>query len=279
VTMGYAGVLGALAGMNEKGVCFSEIGAFSAREELDGTPWIFIARQVIEEAGSLEEGVAIVESAKHTIGYNYQVADGDPEHFGTAEFNPRAAVFETNFACCETFFEDDPKEHEASWTDPDGNVVHYGLPLKHAVMRGDMAFGKRTRELQAADNGPGEPDNDGNPFEGDTYNECHKPMHDMIRAYETGSEYVYPLRGAKVIEAGEPRKIGVEEAMTIAATVAHNTEKLPERDWDVMSVVFAATDLGFWVAYESCDGAGNWRNAPDSGYMHFDAGELLRART
>ncbi len=103
-------------------------------------------------------------------------------------------------------------------------------------------------------------------------------MVDMIRAYESGAEYVYPLRNTKVIEAGRPRKIGVDEALTIAATVAHNTEKLTECDWDVMSVVYAPTDLDFWVAYESCDGAGKWKNAPDSGYVQFNLRDLLRAQ-
>jgi len=275
VTMGYAGVAGALAGMNEKGIAFSEIGAFSTAEELDGTPWVLIARRVLEEADALDAGVRIIQEAHHTIGYNYQVADGDPAHFGSDAFNPRAAAFETNFACCETFFADDPKEHAAAWVGPDGRQVPYGLPLRDAVARGDMAFGQTTRRLQAADNGPGNPDNDGNPLLGSTYLECHKPMYDMIRAYETGAEYRYPLRDTRVVEPGAPRKIGVAEAMTIAATVAHNTEKLADNDWNVMSVVYAPTDLRFWAAYESRDEAGQWWNAPDSGYWEFDLKELV----
>jgi hypothetical protein len=278
VTMDYAGVVGGLAGMNEKGLAFSEIGSFSAREELDGTPWTLLVRQAMEEAANLEEGVRIIEGGRHTLGYNYMLADGDPARFGTPLFKPRAAVFETNFECCETFYEDDPKEHEASWTDPSGKAIHYGLPMTEGVARGDMAYGQRTRALQAADNGPGEPANNGDPLKGSTYIECHKPMVDMIRAYESGAEYVYPLRNTKVIETGKPRKIGVEEALTIAATVAHNTEKLGESDWDVMSIVYAPTDLDFWVAYESCDPAGNWKNAPDSGYVQFNLQDLLNAQ-
>jgi len=100
-------------------------------------------------------------------------------------------------------------------------------------------------------------------------------MHDMIRAYATGVEYVYPLRGTKIIEAGVPRKIGIDEALTIAATVAHNTEKLAESDWNVMSVVYAPTDLEFWVSYESCNDARGWKNAPDSGYLEFNVTALL----
>ena len=277
VTLGYAGVIGGLAGMNEKGLAYAEIGAFSVREELDGTPWTLIVRQIMEEAGTLEEGAGLLQSAKHTLGYNFMLADGDPTHAGTAIFRPRAAVFETNFECCETFYEDDPKEHGARWTDPQGTVIPYGLPIRDGVARGDMAYGGSTRRLQAADNGPGDPANDGDPRKGSTYLECHKPMVDMILAYASGEEYIFPVRGEKVIEAGAPRLMGAEEALTIAATVAHNTEKLAECDWNVMSVVYAPTDLDFWVAYESCDGDSHWKNAPDSGYVRFNLRELLES--
>jgi len=275
VTMGYAGVIGGLAGMNERGIAYSEIGAFSVREELDGTPWTLMVRQAMEEAATLEEGTGIIQHGKHTLGYNFMLADGDPANYNTERFRPRAAVFETNFACCETFYEDDPKEQQAHWIDPQGNVVLYGLPMTEGVARGDMAYGATTRALQAADNGPGDPENDGDPRKGSTYVECHKPMVDMIRAYASGAEYVFAVRNAKVIESGAPRQIGVEEALTIAATVAHNTEKLEECDWNVMSVVYAPTDLDFWVAYESRDDSGNWKNAPDSGYIQFNLRELL----
>ncbi|MCX5758260.1 MAG: hypothetical protein NTU83_07085 [Candidatus Hydrogenedentes bacterium] len=143
-------------------------------------------------------------------------------------------------------------------------------------MRADTAFGARTRALQATDNGPGAPENDGDPRKGSTYVECHMPMHDLICAYASGAEYTYPLRGTKVLEGGTPKRIGPEEAMTIAATVAHNVEKLDESDWDAMSVIYAPTDLDFWVAYETLHPDGHWTNAPDSGYVRFNVAELLR---
>lgn len=278
VTMGYAGVIGALAGMNEKGISYSEVGAFCMSEELDGIPWTLLSRQTLEEANTLDDAVAIIKNAPHTLGYNYLVADGDAARFGTPDFAPGAVAFETNASCCEIFHADDPKEHTAAWLAPNGDCVHYGLPLKEAVMRGDTDFAKSTRAVQVADNGPGHPDNDGNPLKGSTYQECHKPMHDMIRAFETGAEYVYPLRGTRVIEAGAPRKIGAAESLAIAATVAHNTEKLHESDWNVMSVLYAPTDLECWVAFETCNEAGEWANAPDSGYWHFNLRTLLDAQ-
>ncbi|MBP8129113.1 MAG: hypothetical protein KA184_05985 [Candidatus Hydrogenedentes bacterium] len=279
VSMGYAGVIGCLAGMNDQGITLSEVGAFSVREELDGMPWALMGRRVLEESGALEDAQAIIERSAHTIGYNYLIADGEPDAYGTPAFRPRAAAFETNSACCETFFEDDPKEHAATWTDAQGGEHYYGRPLREAVLRADTAFGKQARALQAADDGPGDPANTGNPhgrdFSGSTYTTCHLPMHDMIRAYETGSEYVFPVRGTKPIEAGPPCKIGPEEALTIAATVAHNTEMLPENDWNVMSIVYAPTDLEFWAAYETRHEDARWTNAPDSGYWRFSLRKLL----
>lgn len=279
VSMGYAGVIGCLAGMNANGVSFSQIGAFSASEELDGIPWTLLARTVLQTAGNLEKGVDIVKNARHTLGLNYLIADGDPEHFGSGGFRPRAAAFETNHSCCELFIENDPKEAAAVWTDAAGNQHAYGLPITEGIMRADTAFGPDTRALQTADDGPGDPENTGNPSgrdgAGSTYTTCHKPMYDMIRAYETGAEYVFPVRGIKVIEAGQPRKIGVEEALNIAGTVAHNTEMLPENDWNIMSVVYAPTDGQFWVGYEMRYGDGSWKNAPDAGYMQFDMSALL----
>jgi len=275
VTMGYAGLIGALAGMNEKGVCFSEIGAFSGSEELDGTPWVLFGRKVLEEKESLGEAVEVVGNARHTIGMNFLTADGDPDGYGTADYAPGAVAFETNFTCCESFQDDDTKERAASWKPKKGKKATYGLPLKEAVMRSDIAFSEKVRALQATDNGPVAPGCDGNPHTAATYVDCYKPMHDMFRAYETGEEYVYPLRNKRVIEAGEPRKIGPGEALNIAGTVAHNTERLDINDWNVMSVVYAPTDQEFYVAYETRDEAGNWKNAPDSGYWHFSLSELL----
>ena len=275
VTMGYAGIVGALAGMNDCGIAFGEIGAFSVSEELDGCPWTLTMRQVLEEADDLDGAIERIKAATHTIGMNFVVADGDPGRAGTEAFHPHAVAIETNHTCCEIFADDDAKERAAAWTDAEGNARPYGLPLQKAIMRADTAFAENTRALQASDNGPGEPANNGDPFAARTYVECHKPMHDMIRAFETGDEYVYPVRDTRAILAGKPRAIGPEEAATIAATVAHNSEKLADNDWNVMSVVYAPTDLEFWVAYESRDEAGLWDNAPDSGYVHFSMKELL----
>jgi len=277
-SIGYAGGVGCLAGMNERGITLSQVGAFCTQEELDGIPWVFMARQVLEESDTLDEAASIVHSATHTIGYNYLIANGDPEHFGTPDYAPGAVAFETNHAVCAMFVENDPKEHAAVWRDADGSEHAYGTPMPQAIFRADTAFGVETRSVQVADNGPGLSENSGDPFggpEGTSYTDCHLPMYRMIRAYETGEGYTFPVRDTLVVEPGEPRKIGPAEALNIAATVAHNSEKLHLNDWNVMSVVYAPTDLDFYVAWESHDERSGWKNAPDSGYMHLDLIALL----
>lgn len=278
VSMGYAGGVGCLAAMNEKGITLSEVGAYSTSEELDGIPWVLMARQVMEESDTLDEGAAIVRNAAHTLGYNFLIADGDPERFGTPQYEPAAVAFETNHSCCEIFTDNDAKERAAVWREPEGEPHFYGTPLPHAVFRADTAFGDYTRALQVADNGPGDSENTGDPNAspgGNSYTDCHVPMHDMIRAYERGEGYTFPVRGTLEIEPGEPRKIGASEALNITATVAHNTEKLHLNDWNVMSVVYAPTDLEFYAAWESQDPKTGWKNAPDSGYLHFELLSLI----
>lgn len=278
VNIGYAGAVGCLAGMNERGLTLSQIGAFCTREELNGIPWVFMARQVLEESDTLDEAASIVHSAAHTLGYNFLLADGDPVNFGTHEYTPRALAFETNHGACVMFTDNDPKERDAKWRDADGTEHPYGTPLPEALFRADTAFGEETRAAQVADNGPGLPENNGDPLgtpEGNSYTDCHLPMYHMIKAYETGAGYTFPVRDTLAVEPGEPRKIGPEEALNIAATVAHNTEKLHLNDWNVMSVVYAPTDLDFYVAWESHDERNGWKNAPDSGYIHLDLIALL----
>jgi len=277
VTVGYTGLVGALAGMNEHGVCISQIGAHSTAEELDGIPWTLLMRQVLEESDSREDAAGIVESASHTLGYNFLVADGDPGAFGSSAFAPGAVAFETNHDACERFVDDDPRERAAAWRDGEGNEHHVGLARPHWIARADTAFGASTRAMQAADNGPGVAEQSGDPRVGglaSSYVACHQPMAAMADAYAGGTAYVFPVRGNEVIAADAPRLIGAEEALNIAATVAHNTERLAENDWNVMSVVYAATDMEIFVAFES-ENNGVWKNAPDTGYLHLSVAELL----
>lgn len=100
-TMGYTGLLGAMAGMNAKGIVVSEVGSTSTLEKLKGQPWTFKLREVLATAGTLDQAAPLMTnynpvdriSRPSTLGYNFMVADGDVAGRGA---NARAAVYESN---------------------------------------------------------------------------------------------------------------------------------------------------------------------------------------
>ena len=100
VAIGYLGFLGALAGMNERGIVLSEVGSESVMERLKGQPWVLKFREIMGTAGDLDEalglalGVAPAEPLRPmTIGYNFAIGYGDPDGGGAAACG---AALETN---------------------------------------------------------------------------------------------------------------------------------------------------------------------------------------
>jgi hypothetical protein len=275
-TCGYMGCIGALSGMNAAGITIGEIGAFNTNQGFDGTPWTLITRKILEQARNQEEASVLMNSANHTLGYNYIIACGDPASYKTSGFSPSGRAYETCYKICEEFTDNDRKEAEASWTDAVGVKHFFGTPLPEAIFRADTAFSPLVRSTQTADGGPGNPGSLGDPTrpgETNSYLDGHLPMRDMLETFRLGGSYLFPPRNIRVLENIKPRLIGRDEIICIAGTVAHNTEKLFLNDWNVMSVIYDATLLKAWIAFETCDG-NNWLNAPDSGYLEIDLEEF-----
>jgi len=80
VSPSYAGMVGVVSGMNEKGLAVSEIGAGASKAEqnFNGTPMPFLLRQVLETCDSAVKAASLFENAKRTAGYNFVF--GDPDH-------------------------------------------------------------------------------------------------------------------------------------------------------------------------------------------------------
>ena len=274
MTAGYAGFIGATNGMNDKGITVSEIGSENTVEKVDGLPWTLMFRQILEESGSLEDAVKIVREAENTIGYIFVIGDGDAENHGTGAWNPRAAQIEENGKYTAVMYDDDPVDRDAVWIDSSGNKVlkdgapvHYGTPLKQAVLRADVAMSPEIRKSQTADRGPGNPDGGGNPVEGGSYRDRHKSQYDAFTALETGGAFSNPYTGGPVFAAtGEARLIDAKTAIEIASAAA-----MPSQN--VLSIVYAATDLDFYVAWESTAGA-DWRPAFTMPFLKLGMKEL-----
>jgi len=77
VNVGWCGFIGMVTGMNARRVCMSEIGDDfdKARHTLKGEPMPFVMRDVVSQARTLDQGVAIVQRAQRTSSYLYLIGD------------------------------------------------------------------------------------------------------------------------------------------------------------------------------------------------------------
>jgi isopenicillin-N N-acyltransferase-like protein len=72
----YAGFVGSVTAMNAKGISVGEMGGRGAGD-WDGKPMAQLVREVMEQAGTLDEAVAIMRKGPRTCEYYYVVSDGN----------------------------------------------------------------------------------------------------------------------------------------------------------------------------------------------------------
>ncbi|MBN1944140.1 MAG: hypothetical protein JW797_00635 [Bradymonadales bacterium] len=150
--------------------------------------------------------------------------------------------------------------------DPEGLPMLTGRPLPCAVFRGDEALSYSVRRWQYASNGPWRGDGTGVMVDSGSYRNRYLVMHDMISAYETGSEYIYEDRVVIEDNEGVQVPIGLEEGSLIAREAA--------MDSNILWVVYDATALEFTLAYESGRGE-EWTPASHNPHVQFDLMELV----
>jgi len=78
VSVGYAGFIGSVTGMNEKKIAMGEIGG-DGYGQWNGIPMAFMIREVLENAASLEEAKTFLETSPRTCEYYYVLSDGNQE--------------------------------------------------------------------------------------------------------------------------------------------------------------------------------------------------------
>jgi len=74
VSLGYAGFIGTVTAMNEKGVAIGEMGG-RGEGDWDGMPMSFLLRDVMERAASVEEALEILRTTPRTCEYYYVLSD------------------------------------------------------------------------------------------------------------------------------------------------------------------------------------------------------------
>jgi hypothetical protein len=74
MSLGYAGFLGTVTAMNEKGLAIGEMGG-RGEGDWDGVPMSLLLRDVMERAATVEEGLDILRKAPRTCEYYYVLSD------------------------------------------------------------------------------------------------------------------------------------------------------------------------------------------------------------
>jgi hypothetical protein len=74
MSLGYAGFIGTVTAMNERGLAIGEMGG-RGQGDWDGVPMTLLLRDVMERASTVEEGLAILTKAPRTCEYYYVLSD------------------------------------------------------------------------------------------------------------------------------------------------------------------------------------------------------------
>ncbi len=75
VNLGYAGFVGSVTAMNEKGISLGEMGG-RGEGNWDGKPMSLLVREVMEKANTLEQALEIMRRGPRTCEYYYVISDG-----------------------------------------------------------------------------------------------------------------------------------------------------------------------------------------------------------
>jgi outer membrane lipoprotein-sorting protein len=76
VNVSYAGFIGSVTAMNEKHLAIGEMGG-RGEGNWDGKPMAQLLREVMEKAGTLDEGLALLRQGPRTCEYYYVLSDGN----------------------------------------------------------------------------------------------------------------------------------------------------------------------------------------------------------
>jgi len=72
-TLGFGGLIGALAGMSAEGITVHEANLEEKPESFRGFPWMLRLRYIMENADDLTSALKLWNSTKNTVGFNHGI--------------------------------------------------------------------------------------------------------------------------------------------------------------------------------------------------------------
>lgn len=127
VTVGFAGLWGALAGMSAAGLTVHEANLEADQITFRGFPWVLRLRHVMAYASNIVEARKIFADTNNTVGFNHMVGSSRDRN---------AMAFETMQHHTAYFLANDPREANL-----EENGVKIGAPLKEALWRTNHGYG------------------------------------------------------------------------------------------------------------------------------------------
>ena len=88
VNISYAGFVGTVTAMNDKGISVGEMGG-NGYGDWDGKPMAELLREVMEKASTLDEAIQILRDSPRTCQYHYVISDGNTHTAVGVSANPR----------------------------------------------------------------------------------------------------------------------------------------------------------------------------------------------
>jgi outer membrane lipoprotein-sorting protein len=91
INISYAGFVGSVTAMNDQGISIGEMGG-GGYGAWDGKPMAHLVREVMENAGTLDEAVKIMRESPRTCQYYYVIADGKTHTAIGISANPKEFI-------------------------------------------------------------------------------------------------------------------------------------------------------------------------------------------
>lgn len=239
VTIGFAGIWGAMAGMSSQGLTVHEANLEESSVTYKGFPWILRLRHIMAYSKNLDEAMAIWKDTNNTVGFNFMIGSATDK---------RSRCMETQKDYTAYFDDMDSRENGA--LDPATGEV-YGYTLPNAVYRTNHGYDTVSQTN----------------YQWYTYHAYtdskrrYKTIYDSFSAYEASGV-----------------KIGVAEAVTVTSAIAIKGDGTDENNCNpdlylqgenILSVTYDPTERTIYAAWE--DGTGDaWVPAGCNGYIKID---------
>lgn len=244
-TFGFAGMVGALAGLSADGLAAGEAGVDVRNVTFRGFPWTLRMRHVLgSSGGTLDGAMRLWNATENTAGFFHLL--------GSAQDN-EALALETMAGYTAQFGADDPRERALRFPAEYGGGPA-GAPMADALWRSNNPY---------------------DPAYVAAYTERIDPSTGTFRRYGYMSEAMHAYRRNSI-------PLGVDEMINVTAIAADTglstTEEaytcvMPGAGSNVLSVVFEPSAGVAHVAWESANGTA-WLPAACSPYVAFDLGAI-----